>query len=133
MVTMLFGISFAGYGYFLVAQHRCRKSAASHLSHLAMSVAMILMAWGLGTKPLTIGAIIAFLLASAWFVRVAGGVSRSSGGRLTNYYYAVMMAAMGMDVRVDEGQPARPVWSLDRPHADYAVRHPWIVDAGVST
>jgi hypothetical protein len=91
---MLFGVSFAGYGYFLVAQHRCWTSAVSHLLHLAMSVAMILMAWGLGTKPPTIWAMICFLLASAWFVRVAGQVSRASGDRLPNYYYAVMMAAM---------------------------------------
>jgi hypothetical protein len=94
MVTLLFGVSFAGYGYFLVAQHRCWSSAVSHLLHLAMSVAMILMAWGLGMKPPTIGAMICFLLAGAWFVRVAHRVPRAGGDRITNYYYAVMMAAM---------------------------------------
>jgi hypothetical protein len=94
MVTLLFGVSFAGYGYFLVAQRRCWTSAISHLLHLAMSVAMILMAWGLGTKPPTIGAIICFLLAGTWFVWVAGRVPRASCDRPTNIYYAVMMAAM---------------------------------------
>ena len=94
MVTLLFGVSFAGYGYFLVAQRRCWTSAVSHLLHLAMSVAMILMAWGLGTKPPTIGAIICFLLAGAWFVWVAGRVPGASCDRPTNIYYAVMMAAM---------------------------------------
>jgi hypothetical protein len=75
MVTLLFGVSFAGYGYFLVAQHRCWSSAVSHLLHLAMSVAMILMAWGLGMKPPTIGAMICFLAAGAWVVRVASPVT----------------------------------------------------------
>src|SRR5215472_10069329 len=94
MVTTPFGVGFAGHGYLLVAQHRCRTSAVSHLLHLAMSVAMILMAWGLGTKPPTIAAMACFLVAGAWFVRMADRVPRASGDRLTNYYYAVTMAAM---------------------------------------
>lgn len=95
MVTTLFGVGFARYGYLLVAQHRCRTSAVSHLLHLAMSVAMILTAWGLGTKPPTITAMICFLVAGAWFVRLAHRAPRASGDRLTNYYdHAVMMAAM---------------------------------------
>jgi hypothetical protein len=94
IITTLFGVSFGAYGYFLVAQHRCWTSAVSHLLHIAMSAAMILMAWGLGLNLPTIGAMIGFLLAGAWFVRLATRVSRAGGDRLTNYYYAVMMAAM---------------------------------------
>jgi hypothetical protein len=93
-VTALFAVSFAAYAYCLVAQHRCWTSAVSHLLHLAMSVAMIWMAWGLGASPVTTGVMIGFLVSGAWFVRIAGRASRADGGRPTNYYYAAMMAAM---------------------------------------
>lgn len=93
-VTALFAVSFAAYVYSLVAQHRCWTSAVSHALHLVMSAAMILMAWRPGTSPVATGAIIGFLLAGAWFVRMAGRASWADGGRLTSYYYAVMMAAM---------------------------------------
>lgn len=93
-VTTLFGVSFGAYGYSLVAQRRCWDSAVSHLLHLAMSAAMILMAWGLGMNLPAIGVMICSLLAGAWFVRLATHVPWASGDRLTNYYYAVMTAAM---------------------------------------
>jgi hypothetical protein len=93
-VTALFAVSFVAYGYCLVAQHRCWTSAVSHLLHLAMSAAMIWMAWGLGAGPVATGVMIGFLLSGAWFVRIAGRAPWPDGRRLTNYYYAAMMAAM---------------------------------------
>jgi hypothetical protein len=93
-VTVLFGVSFGAYGYFLLAQYTRRTNAVSHLLHLAMSVAMILMVWGVGTSPATIGVMIGFLAAGAWFAGVATRASWAGGERLTNCYYAVMMATM---------------------------------------
>lgn len=93
VVTVLFGLSIATYVYILVAQHRRWTSTVNHMLHLTMSAAMILMAWRVGMN-LTVGPMIFFLLAGVWFVRVAGRVSSATRDRLTNCYYAVMMAAM---------------------------------------
>jgi len=68
-----------------------------------MSAAMILMAWRVGMNLPTIGPMIFFLLAVVWFVYVAGRVSSATRDRLTNYYYAVMMAAMAWMYAVMNG------------------------------
>jgi hypothetical protein len=54
--------------------------------HVAMSVAMILMAWRVGTNLPTFGPIILFLLAGIWFLRAASRVSSATRDRVTNYY-----------------------------------------------
>jgi Ca2+/Na+ antiporter len=94
IVTILFGVSIATYVYILVAQHDRQTSTVNHLLHLTMSAAMIVMAWRVGMNIPTVGPMIFFLLAGVWFVRVAGRVSSATRDRLTNYYYAVKMAAM---------------------------------------
>lgn len=94
VVTALFAVSFVAYAYFLVAQRRCWTGVVSQLLHLAMSAAMILMAWGVGMTLPTFAAAMCFLLGGAWFVGVAGHAPWAVDGRLTNYYYAVMMVAM---------------------------------------
>jgi hypothetical protein len=95
IVTTLFGGSIATYAYVLVAQRRRWTSTLSDLLHLTMSAAMMLMAWHVGLHLLpTIGPITFFILAGAWFICAASRVSWASSQRLTNYYYAVMMAAM---------------------------------------
>jgi hypothetical protein len=94
VVTALFAVSFAAYAYFLVAQRRCWTSVVSQLLHLAMSAVMILMAWGVGMTLPTVAATMCFLLGGAWFVSIAGRTPWAVEGRLTNYYYAVMMVAM---------------------------------------
>jgi Domain of unknown function (DUF5134) len=93
-VTVLFGVSFAAYGYFLFAQHAGRTNAVNHALHLAMSAAMVLMAWGVGTSPATVAVMIGFLAAGAWFAGVAARTPWAGGERLTNCYYAAMMATM---------------------------------------
>jgi hypothetical protein len=105
-VTVLFGVSFAGYGYFLIAQHAGRTNAVNHALHLAMSVAMILMVWGVGTSPATIAVMIGFLAAGAWFAGVAARTPWAGGERLTNCYYAGMMATMAwMYASAHRGHP----------------------------
>ena len=94
VVTLLFGAGTATYVYILIAQHGRWTSTVNHLLHLLMSVAMILMAWDVGISLPTVAPMIFFLLAGVWFGRAAGRMSTPAGDRLTNGYYAVMMAAM---------------------------------------
>lgn len=94
VVTALFAVSFVAYAYFLVGQHKCWTGVVSQLLHLAMSAVMILMAWGVRMNLPTIAATMCFLLGGAWFVGIAGHAPWAVDGRVTNYYYAVMMVAM---------------------------------------
>jgi hypothetical protein len=93
-VTTLFGISIAAYAYILCVQHRRWTNAFSHLLHVTMCAAMILMAWRVGLHLPAIGPIVFFLIAVIWFVHAAGRGSSATRDRWTNCYHAVMMAAM---------------------------------------
>lgn len=106
IITILFGASIATYVYILLVQHGRRTGTVTHLLHLAMSAAMILMAWGVGMTLPPLGPIIFFLLAGVWFARAAGQISMTTGERLTNGYYAVMTAAMAWMFAVMSGGPA---------------------------
>ncbi len=94
IITIFFAASIAAYLYVVVAHYRRWPDTVSHLLHLAMSAAMITMAWDAGMNLPTAAAITFFLLACLWFARGAGRTSMTTGERLTNGYYAVMMAAM---------------------------------------
>jgi hypothetical protein len=119
VVTMLFGASIATYVYILVARRGRWTSTVNHLLHLVMSLAMILMAWGVGMSLPTVGPMIFFLLAGVWFAGAAGRMSTATGDRLTNGYYAVMMAAMAwMFVAMNGKLPSRLGHSSD--HAQSA-------------
>lgn len=93
-VTVLFGVSVAMYAYLAVAQHARWMSRLTHLLHLTMSVAMVLMVWRVGLDVPAIGPTLFFLLAGVWFVGVAVRASSASRKRLKTCYYAAMMAAM---------------------------------------
>lgn len=54
-VTVLFGVSVAMYTYLAVAQHDRWTSRLTHLLHLTMSVAMVLMVWRIGLDLPAIG------------------------------------------------------------------------------
>jgi uncharacterized protein DUF5134 len=119
IVTMLFGVSIATYAYIVVAQYCRWTSTISHLLHLTMSAAMILMVWRVGMNLPIVGPLIFCLLAGAWFVRVAIRVSATTRERLTNGYYAVMMAAMAwMYASMHGSLPGHPCHSPD--HAQSA-------------
>lgn len=94
LITVFFAVSIAAYVYIVVAHYRRWPDTVSYLLHLAMSAAMIAMAWGAGMNLPTAAAISFFLLACLWFGRGAGRTSMTTGERLTNGYYAVMMGAM---------------------------------------
>ncbi len=91
IVSILFGVSIAIYLYIVAAQHNRWISTVSHLLHLTMLAAMILMAWRVGIDLPPVGPMIFFALAGIWFAFAAGRVSRD---RMINQYYAVMMVAM---------------------------------------
>lgn len=104
VVTILFSASIATYLYILAAQGRRSTSTVDHMLHLAMSVAMILMAWDVRMNLPTAGAMIFFLSAGLWFARAAGRMSTPNSDRLTNAYYAVMMGAMAWMFAVMTGR-----------------------------
>jgi hypothetical protein len=121
IVVTLFGISIAAYVHILVAQHGRWTSTINHLLHLTMSAAMILMVWRVGQNLPVVGPLTFCLLAGAWFVRVAIRVSATSGERLTNGYYAVMVAAMAWMYASMHG--SLPGYSCPSPgHAESASR-----------
>lgn len=102
-VTVLFGISIVGYVYLLVAQHGRWASTVDHLLHLAMSLAMVEMAWRAAIDLPNIAPIAFFLLAAVWFTFAARRVSCGIPDRLANAYNAVMMAAMAWMYAVMDG------------------------------
>ncbi len=109
IVTALFGVSVATYSYTLVAQRRGWTSTVTHVLHVAMSAAMILMAWRAGIDFPTFGPVVFFVLAGVWFIYLAGRAVRD---RLTNYYYAVAMAAMAWMYAVMKGGAHAPSDSM---------------------
>jgi hypothetical protein len=109
IVTALFGVTIAVYSYTLVAQRLRWTNTVNHLLHVAMSVAMIAMAWRAAIDIPTFGPIAFFVLAGAWFVCLA---ARVAGDRATHYYYAVMMAAMAWMYAVMSGGAHAPSGSM---------------------
>lgn len=94
IVTGLFGLSVAMYAYLAVAQCDRWTSRLTHLLHLTMSVAMVLMVWRVGLGLPAIGPTLFFLLAGVWFAGLAVWASSAFPQRLKTCYYAAMMAAM---------------------------------------
>jgi hypothetical protein len=94
IVTVLFGVSIATHAYISAAQHVRWSNSVTHLLHLAMSAAMILMVWQVGLDLPAMGPTLFFLLAGVWFACLAVRVWPQSRERLKTCYYAAMMAAM---------------------------------------
>lgn len=103
IVTALFAAGIAGYVYIIVAQPVQWKCTVNHLLHLAMSAAMIVMAWPTGMSLPTIGPMIFFLLAAVWFAIAPGRAPGNISARVINSYHAVKMAAMAWMYAVMSG------------------------------
>jgi hypothetical protein len=95
VITALFCVGIVQCLYVLAAQQASWGCRISTLLHFVMSLAMIVMAWSAGTHLPTIGPMVFFGVAAAWFVAMA--ITDASGvrQRLTRGYHAVMMTAMG--------------------------------------
>ena len=95
IVTALFVLTAAQIVFSIAVGHRKWPYAVGHLLHLAMSVAMAVMAWprgaALSTGGAAMGAMVFFLLAAVWFVAVA---ITGAGHRIVSGYSALMMVAM---------------------------------------
>ena len=103
-VTVLFGASFAGHVYSLVAQRGRWICTVERLLHIVMCAAMVAMAWPVGME-LRLGPMVFFLVAVVWFVLVAAHVFSGDAERLTNGYNAIMMAAVAWLYAVMSGGP----------------------------
>lgn len=107
-VTVLFGVSFAWHLYRLVAQRDRWICTIERLLHIVMCAAMVVMAWPAGMSLPTVGPIVFFLAAAAWFVLVASHLFSGDDGRLANGYHAIMMAAVAWLYAVMASGPLGP-------------------------
>lgn len=93
VVTGLFALSAIECAYAMVGSWGRPSAVMSQLLHLAMAVAMMVMAWPRGAELPTLGPMFFFLVAAAWFL--AGALrSATTHGRVIDGYHAAMMLAM---------------------------------------
>lgn len=93
VVTVLFALSALECTHALLGSRGRPGAAVSQLLHLAMAIAMVVMAWPRGAELPTLGPMYFFLAAAVWFL---AGLLRSATtqGRVVDGYNAVMMLAM---------------------------------------
>ncbi|MCW2691041.1 MAG: hypothetical protein JWR37_5931 [Mycobacterium sp.] len=107
VITAVLSVSIAQCLYVLVAQHGQWRCTLNNLLHVAMSVAMIVMAWSARTQLPTAGPVVFFGFAAIWFVALAATSTSAVRQRLVNGYHAVMMTAMAwMFAVIHSGGPA---------------------------
>ncbi|MEE4021483.1 DUF5134 domain-containing protein [Gordonia sp. PKS22-38] len=103
VVTVLFALSIAEFGYSLTTHRLGRPGVVSHVLHIAMAAAMIVMAWPFGADWPTVAPMVFFLLAAVWFVVAAAAFANEAPERIAHGYHAVMMAAMAWMYAVMHG------------------------------
>ena len=103
VVTLLFGLSAAGFLSLIARGHRRTSSVVGLVLHVAMAAAMAVMAWPEGAKLPTTAPMVVFLFAAAWFAVIA--LTRlGAGHRVINAYDSLMMLAMAWMYAVMNGQ-----------------------------
>jgi hypothetical protein len=119
IVTVLSALSGAEWLHVVVMRRREWKFVVSYTLHLAMAVALAVMAWPWGARPPSAGLAVFFLLAAAWFVAVTLVWARTAPRRTLRAYHAVMMLAMAwMYGTMNVGTPA----PMDMPGMDMSER-----------
>jgi len=93
-VTLLFGLSAAGFVFALASGHRHWTRAVGQVLHVVMAVAMAVMAWPKGAELPTTGPMVFFALAAAWFAVIALTRAGEPGHWVINAYDGFMMLAM---------------------------------------
>ncbi|WP_441957041.1 DUF5134 domain-containing protein [Mycolicibacterium houstonense] len=118
VVTVLFALSAAECAFAITRTRGRAGPAVSQLLHLAMAVAMLVMAWPRGAELPTVGPMVFFLAAAVWFL---AGMLRPgpAGDRLAGGYHAVMMTAMAWMYAVMNGS----VLTGDREPVEMAGHH----------
>lgn len=102
VVTGLFALSAFECTYALAGSRGRPSAAVSQLLHLAMAIAMVVMAWPRGAELPTQGPMFFFVAAAVWFV--AGLVrSGTKHDHLVDGYHAAMMLAMAWMYAVMDG------------------------------
>lgn len=103
IVTLLFVLSAAECVFAIATGHRRWPSVVSYSLHAIMAVAMAVMAWPGGAGLPTVGPMVFFLLATAWFAVLAGS-GAAAGHRIVTVYHALMMLAMAWMYAVMNGR-----------------------------
>jgi Domain of unknown function (DUF5134) len=93
VVTGLFVLCAAVYGFVIVAQRRPWTSVVSDGLHFVMAIAMAVMAWTWGAQSPTTGPAVFFLLAGVWFAAMAVLSDCTVAQRVVGGYHAAMMVA----------------------------------------
>ncbi|NOQ99689.1 DUF5134 domain-containing protein [Mycolicibacterium fortuitum] len=106
VVTVLFVLSAVECVYALVASRGRPGAAIGQLLHLAMAVAMMVMAWPRGAALPTVGPMLFFSAAAVWFLASLLRAG-TSGARLLHGYNIAMMAAMAWMYAVMNGTAHR--------------------------
>jgi hypothetical protein len=104
VVTGLFVLSAAEWGFAIVTQRRVWTAIVRYGLHFVMSIAMAVMVWPWGAQSPTTGPALFFLLAAAWFVIATTLVSERTVAKRVEYgYHALMMLAMAWMYAVMNG------------------------------
>lgn len=129
-VTVLFILAAAQCVYALTRVGTSRKCRIGHFFHLAMSVAMIFMAWPFSADWPTVAPMLFFIVATVWFVisiatkredcEVDRGCVPETDtmiGRVVAIYHAAMMGAMSWMYAVMNGSMLPGSESQQHQHA----------------
>lgn len=103
VVTILFAFSAAECAYGVVAARHRPVGLVGNLLHLAMAVAMGVMAWPWGAQLPTLAPMLFFLAGAVWFAVVALVFADSAAGRGAAAYHTAMMLAMAWMYAVMNG------------------------------
>jgi len=102
VVTVLFGLAAAECFVASCTGHRRWMSVVGNVLHVAMAVAMAVMAWPGGAALPTVPPMVFFLLATGWFVAMTAS-REAVGHRIAYLYHALMMLAMAWMYAVMNG------------------------------
>jgi hypothetical protein len=104
VVTGLFALSAAEWGFAIVTQRRAWIAVVRYGLHFVMSIAMAVMVWPWGAQLPPTGPAVLFLLAAVWFVAAMAFVSALTVAKRAEYgYHALMMLAMAWMYAVMNG------------------------------
>ncbi|MCA2306066.1 DUF5134 domain-containing protein [Mycobacterium intracellulare] len=95
VVTGLFTLTAAECVLAIAGKRRPWTWVVSHGLHFVMAVAMVMMAWPLGTQAPSTGPTVFFVLAAMTFVTMAVVVARTTALRIRYGYHTLMMLATG--------------------------------------
>jgi Domain of unknown function (DUF5134) len=104
VVTGLFVLSAAQWGFAVITQRRVWTAIVRYGLHFVMSIGMAVMVWPWGAQLPTTGPAVFFLLAAVWFVVATTFVSERTVAKRAEYvYHALMMLAMAWMYAVMNG------------------------------